>query len=122
VQWLREVAAGQLVDLPQGIRVALASLVELYAAFSEQLKSLDKTIGELAKSSQYAKAFGKLKLISGVGTLTAMIFLTEIGNLNRLANRRPLGAYLGLAPAAFESGDPGAPGSDEIVFPPGTTG
>jgi transposase len=111
VQWLREVAAGELVELQQGIRVALASLVDLYAAFSEQLKSLDKTIAQLARSSRYAKAFRKLKLISGVGTLTAMVFLTEIGDLNRFANRRQLGAYLGLAPAAFESGDPGAPGS-----------
>jgi transposase len=34
-----------------------------------------------------------------------MVFLTEIGDLNRFANRRQLAAYLGLAPAAFESGD-----------------
>jgi transposase len=61
VQWLREVAAGQLVDLQQGIRVALATLLDLYAAFSEQLKSLDKTIAQLAKRTRYAKAFRKLR-------------------------------------------------------------
>jgi transposase len=105
VQWLRDVATGELADLQQGIRVALASLLDLYAAFTDQLKTLDKTIAQLAKTSRYAKAFRKLKLLSGVGTLTAMVFLTEIGDLNRFANRRQLAAYLGLAPAAFESGD-----------------
>jgi transposase len=105
VQWLRDVAVGELADLQQGIRVALASLLDLYAAFTDQLKTLDKTIAQLAKTSRYAKAFRKLKLLSGVGTLTAMVFLTEIGDLNRFANRRQLAAYLGLAPAAFESGD-----------------
>jgi hypothetical protein len=33
-----------------------------------------------------------------------MVFLTELGDLGRFANRRQLAAYLGLAPSAFESG------------------
>ena len=34
-----------------------------------------------------------------------MVFLTEMGDLNRFANRRQFGAYLGLAPATFKSGE-----------------
>jgi len=34
-----------------------------------------------------------------------MVFLTELGDLARFANRRQLAAYLGLAPAAYESGE-----------------
>ena len=34
-----------------------------------------------------------------------MVFLTEIGDLHRFANRRQLAAYLGLAPSAHESGE-----------------
>lgn len=59
---------------------------------------------DVARSDRYAQVFRKLKLMPGVGTLTAMVFLTELGDLNRFANRRQLAAYLGLAPAAFESG------------------
>jgi len=33
-----------------------------------------------------------------------MVFLTELGDLARFANRRQLAAYLGLAPSSFESG------------------
>lgn len=105
VKWLRAVAAGDEADLPPGVLAVLAPLVALYESFTAQLKALDEVIGELAQSERYAKAFRKLKLLKGVGTLTAMVFLTEIGDLNRFANRRQLAAYLGLAPASYESGE-----------------
>jgi transposase len=105
VQWLRDVAAGSEADLKPGVRAVLARLVELHESFCTQMKALDKAIAELARSDRYAAAFRKLKLLPGVGTLTAMVFLTEIGDLNRFANRRQLGAYLGLAPSAHESGE-----------------
>ena len=104
MQWLREVAAGTAGSLAEGARITLLSLLALYAALSQELKELDRAILRLARSQRYAQAFRKLKLMSGVGTLTAMVFLTELGDLARFANRRQLAAYLGLTPAAHESG------------------
>jgi len=104
LQWLRDVAAGETGTVREGARVALGSLVEQYQSLSEQIKSLDKAIGQLSRIPRYARIFRKLKTLSGVGTLTAMVFLTEMGDLGRFANRRQLAAYLGLAPSAFESG------------------
>jgi transposase len=103
--WLRNVAAGQVGELGQGIRVALATLIDLYQELSRQLGALDQAVAKLSCTSRYAKAFAKLRLLPGVGTLTAMVFLTELGDLARFANRRQLAAYLGLAPAAYESGE-----------------
>ena len=105
LQWLRDVIGGQEGKLRAGARAALARLVSLYESFCTQLKALDEVIRALAKSPRYAKPFRKLKLLKGVGTLTAMVFLTEIGDLHRFANRRQLAAYLGLAPSAHESGE-----------------
>jgi transposase len=102
--WLRDVCAGTTGALRQGARSALASLVDLYQALSAQLKILDKAIERLSSAPRYARMFRKLKLMAGVGTLAAMVFLTELGDLSRFANRRQLSAYLGLSPAAFESG------------------
>jgi transposase len=96
VAWLLAVAAGDEGNLLPGVRAVLGGLVTLYDSFSEQLKTLDQTIKDLAQSERYAKAFRKLKLIKGVGTLTAMDFLTEIGDLNRFANRRQLAAWANL--------------------------
>lgn len=104
VQWLRDVAAGTAACLGEGSRVRLASLVDLYQALSMQLKALDQAITRLSRSPRYARSFRKLKLLKGVGTLCAMVFLTEMGDLERFGNRRQLGAYLGLAPSAYESG------------------
>ncbi len=105
VEWLREVAAGSTGALREGVRTALASLVELYQALSVQIQALDRAITRLSRTERYARPYRKLKLLSGVGTLTAMVFLTELGDLARFANRRQLAAYLGLAPSAFESGE-----------------
>jgi len=102
--WLRDVSAGTRGALREGARTALASLIELYAGLTVQLKSLDRAIAHLSRTDRYAKLFRKLQLLSGVGTLTAMVFLTELGELARFANRRQLAAYLGLAPSSFESG------------------
>jgi transposase len=46
----------------------------------------------------------RLAKLCGVGVLTAIVFLTELGDLSRFANRRQIAAYLGLAPSSHESG------------------
>jgi transposase len=114
LRWLRDLAVAKESSgesgevrwegLDAGVRTALGSLLALYDAMSEQLKVLDRAIVELSKTERYKQAFGRLKLQPGVGTLTAMTFLTELGDLNRFANRRQLGSYLGLVPTSFESG------------------
>jgi transposase len=105
LKWLHEVAAGTQATVAEGVRAVLASLVEIYQTLTAQLKLLDKEIQKLAKCERYARAFRKLQLLSGVGALTAMVFLSEIGDLERFNNRRQLAAYLGLAPASYESGE-----------------
>jgi len=102
--WLTEAAQGTAGNLAEGVRTGLTSLLALYGEFSRQLGELDKAVAQLAGRERYAQVFRKLKLMPGVGTLTAMTFLTELGSLARFANRRQLSAYLGLAPTAFESG------------------
>ena len=104
VRWLEDIGAGHVEGLREGTREALSSLVALYRSLTEQIRQLDRGVLRLSKTPRYAQAFRKLQLLQGVGTLTAMTFLTELGDLDRFANRRQLAAYLGLAPASFESG------------------
>jgi transposase len=49
----------------------------------------------------------ELMKLKGVGVLTALVFLTEVGDLGRFENRRQISAYLGLAPSAHETGQCG---------------
>jgi transposase len=104
--WLRNTLC-QSATSPLGAstRVALASLVRQLDFLEEEQRRLDESLHQLAAAARYAAAVEEMGALSGVGVLTALVFLTELGDLGRFANRRQLAAYLGLAPRSFESGE-----------------
>jgi transposase len=87
-----------------GTRHALASLVRQLDFLEKEQERLDRALTMLADTPRYLEAVRELTRLSGVGVLTALVFLTEMGDLARFANRREVAAYLGLAPSCFESG------------------
>jgi len=104
--WLRGLLAPRS-PLPQGARVALGSLLRQKAALDEEIARMDREVEALAGTARYARPARALQSVQGVGRLTAMIYLTEMGDLSRFPNRKSVGAYLGLVPSSDESG-PGA--------------
>ena len=89
-----------------------------YRHYLDQLRSLeaklaeiDSEILELSKCEPYRDQVRVLRGFRGVDTLTAMVFLTELGDLNRFAAPRQLMAYLGLTPSVHQSGDTRRDGS-----------
>ena len=89
VQWLRDIAVNGLgEELGRGLCTALNSLMDLYHELCRQMAALDKSIAAIAKSERYSQKYRRLRLLPGVGTLTAMVLLTELGDLERFANRR----------------------------------
>jgi hypothetical protein len=59
----------------------------------------------LAKTDRYRGPCAALRELRGVGLVTAMTYLTEMGDLTRFSNRREVAAYLGVCPASFETGE-----------------
>jgi len=102
--WLRGLL-GAHSPLTHGAKVALGSLLRQRATLEEERAGFDQEIVALAETSRYAHPARAMMQLQGVGLLTAMVFLTEMGDLSRFANRKQVGAYLGLAPASDESGD-----------------
>lgn len=100
--WLRQVRDDAAHG--SGLRAALASLLRQLEFVEKETQRLDVAVAALAATPRYAPVVAELAKLHGVGVLTAMVFLTEIGDLRRFANRRQIAAYLGLAPCAFESG------------------
>jgi transposase len=100
--WLRMVTRDPAVGL--GVRSTLASLLRQWEFLQAEIDRLDEALEILARSSRYAAAVGELVKLQGVGSLTALVFLTEIGDVGRFANRRQISAYLGLVPRSYESG------------------
>jgi transposase len=100
--WLR-LSIGD-ASLPSGTRQTLQSLLRQLDFLEGEVKRLDWQLCELADQPRYAGPLDALVRMQGVGLVTALVFLTEIGDLKRFHNRRQLSAYLGLAPTSRESG------------------
>ena len=105
-RWLKSTLC-ESPESPLGPRsqATLLSLLRQLESLEEEQKTLDEQIFALIAEDRYAAAYEELTSLCGVGVLTAIVFLTELGDLSRFANRRQLAAYLGLAPRSFESGN-----------------
>ena len=101
--WLRGLA-GAGGPLTPGAKVALNSLLRQRAALEEERMRFDEQVAALSETARYAHPARTMMQLQGVGLFTAMVFLTEMGDLGRFENRKQVGAYLGLAPSSDESG------------------
>ena len=92
--------------LPSGARIGLSSLLRQIGNMEQEIKELNNEVERLSESSRYAEPVRAIVTqIKGVGVLTAMVYLTEMGDLSRFSNRRKIGSFLGLVPSSNESGE-----------------
>jgi transposase len=104
IAWLQSLAQGQALRL--GVAATLATLLRQLNFLEEEVARIERDeLTRLAAEPRYAAALQRLVQLQGVGTLTGLVFLTELGDLARFANRRQLSAYLGLVPTTYDSGD-----------------
>ena len=83
----------------------MMTLLRQLSFLKSEARQLDREISVLSAEPRYHDQCERLMRIPGVGLLTAMTFLTEIGDVLRFSNRRQIGAFLGLVPSSFESGE-----------------
>jgi len=102
--WLQDLSDSEKA-LAWGARIALKTLLAQLAALDEELARLDEAVRQMSEFPRYAEPARALMALQGVGILMAMVFLTEMGDLSRFANREAVGAYLGLVPSSDESGE-----------------
>lgn len=74
----------------------------LYEKANEQLKILDQKLEALAKQDEVVQC---LITHPGVGIVTAMTFKAEIDDPMRFKKSRSIGAYLGMTPKQYSSGE-----------------
>jgi transposase len=103
VAWLKGLA--QEPGLGTHLRTVLESSVRELEFVEEEIRRLDEAVKALAETPTYQGAVERMTEMPGVGTLTALTFLVELGDLRRFENRRQVGSYMGLVPASYESGD-----------------
>ncbi len=102
--WLRGLLTPKRSLLRHGARVGLGTLLRQLAALEQEITELDQQVKALSECEPYAEPAHEIMKEKGPGLLTAMVFLTEMGDLSRFSNRRQIGAYLGLVPSSNETG------------------
>jgi len=104
-KWLRDICDMEAGVLQYGDMLVLESLLRQLKGLEDEVELQDHNIKSLSETPRYQEACAKLCQIKGVGLLTAMVFLTEFGDMSRFSNRRQIGAFLGLAPSSYETGE-----------------
>lgn len=102
--WLRGLT-GEGSAVPRMVRSALASQLRELEFLERENEQLQQEVEVLAEEPRYQVAVRKMTEQDGVGTLTAMTFLAELGDVHRFKNRRQVASYLGLVPTSHESGE-----------------
>jgi transposase len=95
-------AVGKMEGLPEQMRDCLRPLLEQVEALTVQIKKLDSTIEQIART-QYPET-ELLRQVSGVGTLIALTFVLTVEDRDRFQKSRDVGCYVGLRPKQSESG------------------
>src|ERR1700678_904110 len=90
--WLEQVKPGGRAD------ISFEILLKEFLMLQEQEFRLDKQIKWLSEQAYYKQKVILLMTIPGIGRQTAMVLITEIGDINRFPNLKALCAYFGLVP------------------------
>lgn len=91
-----------LAQKDEGTLVLIEPILGVLEELTKQIKLLDKEIEELA-ISRYPETEALMGIV-GVGPLTALTFVLTVGDHERFAKPRDIGAYLGLVPKRDQSG------------------
>lgn len=98
--WIHE------VELPtESAKLTLLGHLEMAEMLRKKQYSITKEIRKLANKHKYKENYDLLISIPGIANLTAMLLLTEIGDITRFKNLDKLCSFIGLVPTTNSSGE-----------------
>ena len=86
----------------KGTQMAIEALLKSFEEVCKNINELEKTIEDLRSTDPVIQLF---ESIPGIGGITAMTYKAVIDDPHRFLNPRDIGAYLGLTPKQYSSGD-----------------
>ena len=100
LNWLEQLSLQQ-----KSQRQVLDNYIRLGMMIRKELLILNRQIRELSNEPHYRSNCRLLLTVPGVGIITAMSFLVQIGDINRFGVLDELNSYVGLIPSMYGSGD-----------------
>lgn len=100
IDWLRQLPVGQ-----DTLRVSIDNYLDIGLLLRKQLLSMNRQVRALARSERHKEPYELLTSIPGVGLMTAMNILVQIGDIGRFERFDKLCSYVGLIPSMHGSGE-----------------
>ena len=85
-----------------GLHAALSGLFAAREAMLNAIAAIDSDMKKMARNS---KVCSRLMTVPGVGPITSLAFAAAIDDPSRFKRSRDVGAYLGLVPRRYQSGE-----------------
>lgn len=86
-------------------KIAVMTLLDEFKQLRQKILEITKHIRELSLAQRYCHNVTNLVTIPGISTLSAMILLTELGDIKRFKSFDKLNSYVGLLPGEHSSGE-----------------
>lgn len=100
IDWLRNLDTEQ-----ESLKLVINNYLDEGLMMRKQALAVNRKIRELSQTKRYKKWFELLISIPGIGLITAMNFLVQIGDIKRFLRFDQLCNYVGLVPSMHGSGD-----------------
>lgn len=91
-----------IAHLKPRIKEVIGCLLNVLDTLEQEIKELDKLVKGAAKQDEEVKL---LQSMDGIGPITALAFKSEIDQAKRFENSKDVGAYIGLTPKQYSSGE-----------------
>jgi transposase len=92
----------QIKNLPE---ICKTSIIPLLNIFDQVVGEIDKWDQQVRKMAYEDREVQRLMTIPGIGPVTALTYKTEIFDASRFTDARNVGAYLGMTPTQYASGE-----------------
>jgi transposase len=99
INWLKN------LSLTPSARINLDILIQGYGQARSMVLTATRQVRTLSREVRYKKTIALLRSIPGIGEITALLIITEIGDINRFKELGQLCDYIGLVPKIHGSGD-----------------
>jgi transposase len=92
-------------NLPAPVRACVQAHEQLHTLANQQAQGLRRELLQLAGTAEYRPLVRALCAQAGVGPLSAIRLVLELGSIDRFASGAALAHYLGLTPSQYSSGE-----------------
>lgn len=100
MRWLEKEPTGD-----ENLDLAIETLVGVIYSLDKQVKRLEARLRQMEESQKWADEAELLRSVPGIGALTTMLLLLELGDVSRFDRCEEFSSWLGLVPGEWSSGD-----------------